>query len=50
MRSANVAPATLEGEMWTLRMFAEHLEQIDAVKYGVSDSVGSRSRRSRRST
>lgn len=39
LRSAKVAPATLEGEMWTLRMFAEYLEQIDAVEEGLSDSV-----------
>ncbi|EMA67599.1 integrase-like protein [Halorubrum aidingense JCM 13560] len=39
IRSANVAPATLEGEMWTLRMFAEYLEQIDAVEDGLSESV-----------
>lgn len=39
IRSAKVAPATLEGEMWTMRMFAEYLEQIDAVEDGLSDSV-----------
>ena len=39
LRSATVAPATLEGEMWTLRMFAEYLEQIEAVERGLSESV-----------
>jgi len=39
IRSAKVAPSTLEGEMWTMRMFAEYLEQIDAVEDGLSDSV-----------
>ena len=39
IRGAKIAPATLEGEMWTLRMFAEYLEQIDAVENGLSESV-----------
>ena len=39
IRSAKVAPSTLEGEMWTMRMFAEYLEQIDAAEDGLSDSV-----------
>ena len=39
IRSAKIAPATLEGEMWTMRMFAEYLEQIDAVEDGLRGSV-----------
>ncbi|MDZ7729910.1 MAG: site-specific integrase [Natrialbaceae archaeon] len=37
--AARIAPATLEGEMWTLRKFFEYLEQIDAVEDGLADSV-----------
>jgi len=39
IRSAEVAPATLEGEMWTLKMFFEFLEDIEAVEEGLADSV-----------
>lgn len=39
IRSANVAPATLEGEMWTIKKFVEFLEQLGAVDDGLSDSV-----------
>jgi len=38
LRSGAVAPATLEGEMWTLQKFTEYLEQIGAVD-DLSDSV-----------
>ena len=38
LRSGAVAPATLEGEMWTLQTFTEYLEQIGAVD-DLSDSV-----------
>ncbi|WP_411964524.1 tyrosine-type recombinase/integrase [Haloferax sp. YSMS24] len=39
LRSAAVAPATLEGEMWTLRKFFEYLEQLEAVDDGIAQSV-----------
>ncbi|RDZ53183.1 integrase [Haloferax sp. Atlit-4N] len=39
VRSGTVAPATLEGEMWTLQKFFEYLEQIEAVDDGLADSV-----------
>jgi len=39
LRSAEIAPVTLEGEMWTLSMFLEFLEDIDAVDDGLSDAV-----------
>jgi site-specific recombinase XerD len=38
LRSGNIAPATLQGEMQTLLQFAEYLEQIDAVD-DLADSV-----------
>ncbi|WP_136688341.1 tyrosine-type recombinase/integrase [Halorhabdus amylolytica] len=39
IRSADIAPATLEGEMWTLQMFLEFLEDIEAVNDGLSEKV-----------
>lgn len=39
LRSAEIAPATLEGEMWTLKMYAEFLEDLGAVENGLSESV-----------
>jgi len=39
IRSAEIAPVTLEGEMWTLKMFCEFLEDIDAVTDGLAESV-----------
>lgn len=38
IRSGRIAPVTLQNEMQTLRMFAEYLEQIDAVD-DLADSV-----------
>ncbi|MWG36936.1 tyrosine-type recombinase/integrase [Halomarina oriensis] len=39
LRSSAVAPATLEGEMWTLKMFCEFLEDLGAVEDGLADAV-----------
>ena len=39
IRASDVAPATLEGEMWTLKQFAEFLEDLGAVEAGLADSV-----------
>jgi len=39
MRSSKIAPATLEGEMWTLKMFCRFLEDLGAVEDGLADSV-----------
>jgi len=39
LRSADIAPATLEGEMWTLKMFLDFLEDLGAVDDGISDAV-----------
>lgn len=39
LRSSKIAPATLEGEMWTLKKFVEYLEQLDAVDRGLAESV-----------
>ena len=39
LRSAEVAPSTLEGEMWTLKTFCEFLEGLNAVDDGVSEAV-----------
>lgn len=39
IRSAEVAPVTLEGEMWTLRSLLEFLEDIEAVDDGLSERV-----------
>jgi site-specific recombinase XerD len=39
IRSAEIAPSTLEGEMWTLKMFLQFLEDIEAVDDGLADSV-----------
>jgi len=39
IRSAEVAPATLEGDMWTLKTFCEFLEDFDAVGSGLADAV-----------
>lgn len=38
-RSERVAPATLEGEMWTLKMLFRFLEQLGAVEEGLSEGV-----------
>lgn len=38
-RGSEIAPATLEGEMWTLKMFVEYLEGLGAVEDGLSDAV-----------
>jgi site-specific recombinase XerD len=38
-RSADIAPATLEGEMWTLKMFIRFLEDIGAVEDGLASAV-----------
>ncbi|QCC47450.1 tyrosine-type recombinase/integrase [Halobellus limi] len=39
VRSDAVAPATLEGEMWTLRMFVDFLEDLGAVDDGFAEAV-----------
>lgn len=39
LRSAEIAPVTLEGEMWTLRKFMEFLEDLDAVDGDLGDAV-----------
>jgi len=39
LRSANIAPVTLEGEMWTLKMLFEFLEDIEAVDDGLAERV-----------
>ncbi|OIB56282.1 tyrosine-type recombinase/integrase [Natrialba sp. SSL1] len=39
IRASDVAPATLEGEMWTLRKVAEFLEDIGAGQDGLADAV-----------
>jgi len=39
LRSAEIEPVTLEGEMWTLKMFCEFLEDIEAVDDGLADRV-----------
>lgn len=39
IRASDVAPATLEGEMWTLTQLAEFLEDIGAVEDGLADAV-----------
>jgi len=39
VRAADVAPATLESEMWTLKMLCRFLEDIEAVDDGLADSV-----------
>lgn len=39
IRASAVTPATLEGEMWTLKKFVEYLEQLDLVEDGLTDSV-----------
>jgi len=38
LRSAEIAPATLEGEMWTLKMFMEFLDDLGAGD-GLADAV-----------
>jgi site-specific recombinase XerD len=38
-RSAQVAPVTLEGEMWTFKMFLGFLEDIGAIEEGLADAV-----------
>lgn len=39
LRSEEVAPSTLEGEMWTLKGWARFLEDLGAVDDGLSDAV-----------
>lgn len=39
LRASEVAPATLEGQMWTLSEFAEFLEDLGAVGDGLSNAV-----------
>ena len=39
LRSSEIAPATLEGEMWTLKMFVRFLEDIGAVDEGLAKAV-----------
>jgi len=39
MRAGEVAPATLEGEMWTLKKFVEYLERREAVPDGLAEKV-----------
>lgn len=39
LRAAEVAPATLEGEMWTLKMFVEFLDDVGAVDDDLEDAV-----------
>ncbi|PSP38302.1 integrase [Halobacteriales archaeon QH_7_65_31] len=39
MRASEVAPSTLEGEMWTLKMFVKFLERREAVSDGLADKV-----------
>ncbi|UWG46595.1 XerD/XerC family integrase [Halanaeroarchaeum sp. HSR-CO] len=39
LRSAEVAPATLEGEMWTLKMYVEFLDDLGAVEDDLADAV-----------
>lgn len=39
IRASDVAPATLEGEMWTLKKVAEFLEDLGAVEDGLADAV-----------
>jgi len=39
IRAAAVAPATLEGQMWTLTRLCEYLEDVGAVEDGLADSV-----------
>ncbi|WP_137291488.1 tyrosine-type recombinase/integrase [Natronorubrum halophilum] len=39
MRASEVAPATLEGQMWTLTRLAEFLEDLGAVDDGLADAV-----------
>lgn len=39
MRAADVSPATLEGEMWTLKMLMRFLGDIGAVEDGLAESV-----------
>lgn len=38
-RSAEVAPSTLEGEMWTLKTYCEFLEDIGGVEKGLAETV-----------
>ncbi|WP_142861257.1 tyrosine-type recombinase/integrase [Salinigranum halophilum] len=39
LRSSEIAPATLEGEMWALKMFCRFLEDIEAVDDGLAKKV-----------
>ncbi|MDZ7850083.1 MAG: hypothetical protein U5K70_04455 [Halodesulfurarchaeum sp.] len=39
LRSAEIAPATLEGEMWTLKMFVDFLGDIGAVESDLDEAV-----------
>lgn len=38
-RATDVKPVTLEGEMWTLHQFIAYLEDISAVRDGLSDAI-----------
>jgi len=39
IRSGRVEPATLEGEMWTIKSFVEYLDQLGAVEDDLHESV-----------
>ena len=39
LRASEIAPVTLEGEMWTLRMFAQYLEQLGVVDDEIHEAV-----------
>lgn len=39
LRAAEVSPATLESEMWTLKMLCRFLEDLGAVEDGLAESV-----------
>ena len=39
VRADKIAPATLEGEMWTLKKFFEYCEQIEAVEQGMAERI-----------
>lgn len=39
VRAGDVAPATLEGEMWTLQSFAAYVERFDGVPDDLADAV-----------
>jgi len=39
LRSSEISPATLEGDMWTLKMFVRFLQDTGAVEDGLADAV-----------